>query len=790
MTRFRSYLELNMQQTPDILDFSSLSREAIAQTLQQFHLNLTVDEALTIQNDLLKRPPTMAECVLWSIQGSEHCSYKSTRKHLKQFLTEGPHVILGPKEDAGVVCVATDHQGKRYGVVVSHESHNHPSQIVPYEGAATGVGGNVRDVCCMGAEVIAVADSLRFGDISRSKTHWIHEGVVSGIAGYGNPLGIPNLAGDLYYDAAYNDNCLVTVVTLGIVREDHIIHSYAPADADDYVFILVGKPTDNSGFGGASFASATLHDEHQERNKGAVQEPNAFLQRHILKANYAFFHFLRDNNLIDKVGFKDLGAGGVACASVELAEAAGYGAEVDLEKVPTSMADLLPAVVLCSETQERFMWVVPNNLVETILKHYNETFALPEVSDGACAAVIGKIRNDGLFVVKHQGQEIVRAKAEDVTKGILYDRPYASKACALSEPHLDEPADFNAVLLQLLAHENIASRAPVFETYDKQVQGRTMIEAGWADAGVMQPFNEDRYPEEIRQVGIALSLDHNPRYNQIDAYWGAVNAVIESVRNVVAVGATPLCISDCLCFGNPEKPEEMGEFVHAVQGIVDACKAVKLKDHPECSLPVISGNVSLYNASANSAIPPSPMIGCLGSLPDVTKALTYDLKRPETVLVLIGDRKDECGGSVYYQLFHELGLQLPKPDLQGFNQEIQAVCLAISEGLILSCHDISEGGVAVALAEMSFKNHIGVRVDIPSDLSPAKTLFSESGGFVLEVMRDKVKLLQKIGQDYHVTMKIIGITTLEPHLRMNNVIDLAISDAKAAWENGLREKLL
>ena len=269
-----------------------MSADEIARLLQKYKLSLTVDEALTIQNEFLKRPPTLAECVLWSIQGSEHCSYKSSRVHLKQFNTDGPHVILGAKEDAGMVAVAQDKQGHRYGVIISHESHNHPSQIVPYEGAATGVGGNVRDVCCMGGEVIAIADSLRFGDINRSHTHWIQEGVVSGIAGYGNPLGIPNIAGDVYYDAAYNENCLVTVVTLGIVREDHIIHSYAPENADDYVFILVGKPTDNSGFGGASFASTTLEEDSKERNKGAVQEPNAFLQRHILKANYALFKYL------------------------------------------------------------------------------------------------------------------------------------------------------------------------------------------------------------------------------------------------------------------------------------------------------------------------------------------------------------------------------------------------------------------------------------------------------------------------------------------------------------------
>lgn len=780
-----------MQPLPEHIDFLSLSRDEIAHLLNKHNLRLTVEEILTIQRDLLKRPVTLAECVLWSIQGSEHCSYKSSRKHLSHFITDGPHVILGPKEDAGVVAVATDHEGKRYGVVVSHESHNHPSQIVPFEGAATGVGGNIRDVCCMGAEVIAVADSLRFGDINRAKTHWIHAGVVGGIAGYGNPIGVPNIAGDVYYDAAYNDNCLVTVVTLGVVREDHLIHSHAPKNAtEDYHFILVGKPTDNSGFGGASFASSNLAEEHQEKNKGAVQEPNAFLQRHILKANYALFKMLQEKNLIDQVGFKDLGAGGVACASVELAEAVGLGADIDLEAIPTSMQDLMPAVVLCSETQERFMWVVPQALVDMILQHYNETFALPQVSAGARAQVIGRIRNDGLYVAHYQGKELIRAKACDITKGLLYDRPYQAHSRTLSEPHLPAPEQWNELFLRLLAHENVASRAPIFEMYDKQVQGRTVFEAGTADAGVMQPFNEDKYPEEIRQVGIALSLDQNPRFNLIDPYWGAVNAVVESIRNVTAVGATPLAITDCLCFGSPEKPEQMHDFVAAVRGIGDACRAMTLHAHPNASLPVISGNVSLYNESKDGAIPPSPMISCLGSMPDVNKRVTAALKGRETMLLLIGPRKDECGGSVYYQLHQVLGANVPKPDLTSLAREIHAVYEAIQNGLVLAAHDISEGGAALAIAEMTFPNQIGVKVTIPGELSIDKKLFSETGGFILEVARDKVKDIKKLMAEAAVAVDVIGETIVDPRIQINGVIDIAIQHAKQAWEQGLRAKLL
>ncbi|HAU0495701.1 TPA: phosphoribosylformylglycinamidine synthase subunit PurL [Legionella pneumophila] len=780
-----------MQNLTETLDFSSLNRGEIEKLLRDYNLNLSVDEALTIQNEFLKRPPTISECVLWSIQGSEHCSYKSSRIHLKQFNTSGPHVILGAKEDAGIVSVAQDKNGYRYGVIVSHESHNHPSQIVPYEGAATGVGGNVRDVCCMGGEVIAVADSLRFGDIKRARTHWIQEGVVSGIAGYGNPLGIPNIAGDVYYDPAYNENCLVTVVTLGIVREDHIIHSYAPPEAENYVFILIGKPTDNSGFGGASFASTVLEEDSQEKNKGAVQEPNAFLQRHLLKANYSLFQLLREKNLIDRVGFKDLGAGGVACASIELAEAGGsYGAEIDLDKVPTGMPGLMPSVILCSETQERFMWVVPPDLVDTILKHYNETFALPQVSEGACAAVIGKIRTDGLYVVNYKGRELVRAKVPDVTKGIVYNRPHASSQKQNTEPVFLPPDDYNQILLQLLAHENIASKEPIFEMYDKQVQGRTLIQAGWADAGVLQPFNESKYPEEIRKTGIALSLDQNPRYNKIDAYWGAVNAVVESVRNITAVGATPVAITDCLCFGNPEKPEQMREFVDSVRGISDACAAVHLKDHPQSTLPVIAGNVSLYNESVKGAIPPSPMISCLGTLPDIDFAITFDFKKSDSLLILIGERKDECGGSVYYQLHNELGSNVPKPDLSLFNREIHAVSSAIQHGLVNAAHDVSEGGVAVALAEMSFKNSLGVAVQINGELSADKLLFGETGGFILEIDKQHKAAFDKLVTQYQVPYMVIGHTTEQPVLQMNSVINLPVEEARQAWENGLRERLL
>lgn len=434
------------------------------------------------------------------------------------------------------------------------------------------------------------------------------------------------------------------------------------------------------------------------------------------------------------------------------------------------------------------MWVVPPFLVDMIIKHYNERFALPDVSVGAQAAVIGKIRTDGLYVVTEHGQELVRAKAHDVTQGILYNRPhYQGKKPLYSDPNIPQ-TDLNTVLLSLLKHDNIASREPVFEHYDKQVQGRTILERGAAPAGVLQPFNEDKFPEEIRKTGIALALGQNPRYNKIDPYWGAVNAVVASVRRIAAVGATPIALTDCLCFGNPENPEQMDDFVQAVTGISDACQAISLKEYPDHSLPIISGNVSLYNESNTSAIPPSPMISCLGKLSNAEAALTANIQRAESLLILVGERLAECGGSVFYQLYDALGEVLPKPDLKTIDVEIHTVQAAIQAGLVLSAQVIAEGGLAVALSTMCFKNNIGIRIELPGELPIVTTLFTETGGFILEIARDKLSELKQLFTQANLTLLVLGETTLVPTIKIGDVIDLPIATAKDAWANGLREK--
>ena len=775
--------------TSEIIDFSRLESDAIQTKLAELNIPLTPEEAMKIQNEMLGRAPSLAELVLFSIQGSEHCSYKSSRSHLKQFTTEGPDVILGAKEDAGVISVATDHEGHRWCVVMSHESHNHPSQIVPYEGAATGVGGNVRDVMCMGAEVIACTDSFRFGDINRNKTKWIHDGVVAGIAGYGNPLGIPNISGDIYYHEGYNENCLVTLVTLGIVREDHIIHSYAPKNAEGYDLILIGKPTDNSGFGGASFASLELEEKKKEQNKGAVQEPNAFLERHLLKSTYALFNILKEKNLINNIGFKDLGAGGIACASVELADTSGYGSEVWMDKIHIGMENLHPSVYLCSETQERFMWVSPPELTNFIVDHYNTAFDLPGVSAGSMASIIGKIRNDGQYIVHNGNEEIVNAPAKDVTEGFLYNRPFEQREITFAEPNLSEPLDYNQVLLNILSHENMASREPVFEQYDKQVQGRTQMETGVADAGVMAPFNSEKYPSEIRDVGIALSTDHNPRHGLISPYWCGVNSVVEAMRNVAAVGTTPHAITDCLCFGSPENPHQMWDFVESVRGITEACHAITLKDNPDHPTPIIAGNVSFYNESKSGAIPPSPIVSCLGRIQDVNKIIPMHFQKSDSIILMVGERKDELGGSVYYSLYNELGINLPMPDLKEVKNQIFALNNCIEKRLVLSCHDIADGGVASAVAEMTFGNEIGCDIKIINDLRTDKTLFSETGGFVLELSMNNIEAVQSIFSNYGIELIKIGSTNNSGVMIFNSVIKLSVKKVKDAWTNGLREKL-
>lgn len=773
------------------LPFSQMADEEIEKVLADNKIGLTISEAKKVE-DILGREPTLTEAVIFGIQCSEHCAYRSTKKYLKTLPTNAPNVILGPVEDSGVVAFAEDGDD-RWGLIMSHESHNHPSQIVPYEGAATGIGGVVRDVCCMGGKVIGTLDPLRFGDIKKNQARRIADGVVAGIAGYGNPIGIPVLGGDCYFDEQYNDNCLVNVAAFGLVRESEIIHSYVQKEAADvgYDIIIVGKPTDNSGMGGASFASVELDEADKEANKGAVQEPNPFLKRHLLVSTYDLFARLKKDGNLDKVSFKDHGAGGNVCSTVEQVAKLGYGAEVEIDNIHIGMKGLHPSVIACSETQERFAWICHPDLTQMILDHYNVKWDLPSVAENARASLVGKVRH-GNYKLTYKGDVQVDASAVDLTEGIQYDREVKEPERTFEEPKVEERDDYTDTIYQLLAAENVASRRPIYENYDKQVRGDTVIEAGMADAGVLAPLLGEDVSDDLKKVGVAMSADANPRYGKISPYYQALNAVVESMRNVAAVGAEPIAITDCLCYGNPEHPEQMWEFVEGVRGVKDACEGVHLKEHPDHPTPVISGNVSLYNFSKNGAIPPSAIIACAGKIRDYNKAITMQFKKAGSKLYMLGERKNELGGSEFYRLIDELGANVPKADLIEAQAQIYSMVDLVDQGAVLAAHDISEGGVAVTLVEMALggraEGRLGCRVKLDGDLPGYVKLFSETGGYIVEVS-DEAKFKEIC--ERHMVHEIfeIGEVIEDSVVEIEGLAKVSLDEAKNCWWTGLREKM-
>ena len=774
--------------------FSQLSDKEVQAILDKYSIDLTVDEARRVETDILGRAVTLTEAIVFGIEGSEHTSYRSSKQYLRQFHTNGPHVVVGPGEDAGIVWI--DKVGEKdFCIALAHESHNHPSQVVPYEGAATGIGGIVRDVVCMGARVVAVADPLRFGNSNSNKTKWLADGVVSGISGYGNPLGIPNIAGDVGFNDSFNSNCLVNVVALGALAMEDIIHSRVPENADGYNLILVGKPTDNSGFGGAAFSSADLNADDAEANKSAVQEPNAFLERHIISATYDLFDVLKEKGLMGEVGFKDLGAGGVLCASVELVEAGGYGARIDVEKIHTSMDNLPASVIVGSETQERFMWAASPRATEVIMEHYNTKWDFSNVSMKAAASIVGEVQ-PGNYQVFFKGEKIVDAKPEDVTAGLSYERAVQEKKYAGKEPDWTEVPDFDEAIIAVLSHPEIASKKPIYERYDKDVQGLVVIQAGMADAGVIAPLIDHG-----SNVGVALSVDGNPRYGAISPYWQGANAVTESMRNVAAVGATPWCLTDCLNYGNPEEPQQMWQFAEGVRGVAEAAKAVNVKGYENAPTPVVSGNVSMYNQSQDGSINPSAIVGCIGRLADASTAVTFDFLQTGNVICMIGERKNELGGSVLYDLYNELGLNVPMPDFKEVQNQVWLITDLIEQGVVPTCHDISDGGLIVTLAEMSFggrgEQRMGIDIsldDVPGEgLTNTQKLFSETGGFVFEVDPRQLHAAQEQADRYGVELHTIGTVKGDKTLTIttgnSTLVDLPVGTLAEHWLNGLRSTL-
>ncbi len=783
----------------DRLDTTAHDDAGLKKALAGHALTLSPDEARRVQ-ELLGRAPTVTELTLFDTMWSEHCSYKSSKPTLKEFLpTDGSNVVVGPVEDAGIVEFG-EVDGVKYGIIFAHESHNHPSQVMPVEGAATGIGGIVRDVYCMGGEVIGTLDPLRFGwpegekgahsvDIARE--------VVTGIWEYGNALGVPNLGGDVYFHPSFDDNCLVNVVALGIVPVDHVTHSRVPEQArnEPYDLILVGKPTDWSGMGGAAFASATLDAEAATENKGSVQVPDPFLKRVLTVANKAVLALARDKGAV--VGFKDLGAGGVSCVTSELADAGGFGCDVDLALVH-AVPDCPARVVACSETQERYGLAVPRWFTDDVLKVYNEDFALPSLYEGACARKVGVVTTDGMYRLHHGDDMAAEAPIETITCGVSYQREEAAPATStVGDKAAEAPVEaLAAEWVSLMGHVNAASREHLFRHYDPEVRGCTVLRPGEADAGVVAPVPGS-------PLGVAVSADGNPLVGEADAYHAGARAVIEAARNVACVGGRPAAVTDCLNFGNPEVPEVFRQFREAVRGVGEACRGLTLHAKGGEALPVVSGNVSFYNQSASGkTVAPSPIVACVANVADTANCRSSHFKTAGDKLYLVGLPTDALGATLARDAGIDAGRDvLPEIDFAAVRAEIDVMCSLVEAGLVQAAHDVSDGGLAVALAEMALglEGHqpLGAAVARPeacAGLTDREFLFGERGGFVIEARAADAARVEEMLAASGCAWAPLGEVTADGALTLADpagaeVARADLADLDHAWREGLTRVL-
>lgn len=755
-------------------DFLNIRHPEAKKILEENRIALTPDEARYFQQKL-NRPLTLTELTIFGIQGSEHCSYRSTRQQLKKLPTRGKNVILGPGEDAGIINIAQEKNGKKWGLVIGHESHNHPSQIVPFEGAATGVGGIVRDILCMGARVIGCLDCLRFGKISKHSNRWIAREVIKGIAGYGNPLGVPNIGGDIEFNPSFDSNCLVNVIAIGVVRDNEIIHSFVPQEAahEKWDIIVVGKPSDQSGFGGASFASANLRKEDTETNKGAVQEPNPFLERHLLVTTYDLFEKLKQKKLLGKVSFKDMGAGGNVCASVEQLDQQNLGAEIHVEKIHTSNSKLPPHIIACSETQERFCWICHPKVTKLILDTYNKKWALPDASVGAQASVVGKVRH-GNYILKFHNTKIVDAPAKLLTEGLVYDRAWKTKIQKLSRKKVNlTKIDLVKTLQKLLASENISSRKPVFEKYDKQVQGGTILDAGGGANAIIRPLINTSAPKNLQKIGITVGTGGSSSLGRFSASLQSQHAICEAVANTVITGAKPLALTDCLNYGNPEKVDQMREFVSGIEGLQKTAEAL--------SLPFVSGNVSLYNNNGVSSINPSALVSCIGKLENADDFTPQKFQKAGNYLVLIGNRSDYLGGSELEKIIGKKLGNTFEINSKQFSREIKLI-LKVKK-LMKSARDLHRGGLVIASLESSFGSNLGIELK-----NLGKKLFSENPGFLLEIEVKDFEKLKIIAKKLNVKIMKVGKTLEEEKIKIGK-FEASISTLEKIWEESFRKVL-
>ncbi len=667
-------------------------------------LGLTAGEYTRIRT-LLGRRPTDCELAIYSVMWSEHCSYKSSRAHLRQFADKAPRtdaLLAGIGENAGVVDV-----GHGYAVTFKIESHNHPSYVEPFQGAATGVGGIVRDILAMGARPIAVMDALRFGPAAAPDTARVLPGVVGGISFYGNCLGLPNIGGELAFDPCYSGNPLVNALCLGVMRHEDLRRATATGEGNKVV--LFGSGTGPDGIGGASVLASASFGGGESAKRPSVQVGDPFMEKLLIEC------CLELNAAGLMVGLQDLGAAGISCATSELAAHAGTGMAVRLDEVPLRDPTMSAAEILMSESQERMMAVVKPGDVSEFMA-ICERWEVP-------ATVVGEVTGTGRLEVSWHGEQVVDIAPETAAdQGPVYERPARRPAGqdrlnGDGPQHLTRPAtgaELRDTLLALLSSPELADRAWVTEQYDCYVRGETVLAAPH-DAGVVR-LHEDS------GLGVALATDGNGRYCRLDPYAGAQLALAEAYRNVAAAGARPLAVTNCLNFGSPEDPSVMWQFIESVTGLADACATL--------GVPVTGGNVSFYNQTGERAIHPTPVVGVLGVLADVRRALPSRFTRPGAALVLLGSTAQEFGGSAWAHIVHgHLGGHPPTVRLAAERALAQVLGSAAWDGLLEAAHDLSDGGLAVALAEACLAGGQGCRVSLPGD--PFTLLFSESGARML-----------------------------------------------------------
>jgi phosphoribosylformylglycinamidine synthase II len=733
----------------------------IAVTLQvaQDH-GLTVEEYDRILR-ILGRAPTFEELGVFSVMWSEHCSYKSSRRFLRQLPTTGPEILQGPGENAGIVDV-----GDGLAVVFKIESHNHPSFIEPYHGAATGVGGILRDVFTMGARPIASLNSLRFGAIDHPRTPYLVKGVVAGIGGYGNSVGVPTVGGEVYFDAGYNGNILVNAFTLGVVRTDRIFRARAAGVGNPVIY--VGSRTGRDGIHGASLLASREFDERSEELRPAVQVGDPFTENLLIEACLE----LMQRDLI--VAIQDMGAAGLTSSSVEMAGRGDTGLLLNLDAVPTREEGITPYELLLSESQERMLIVAKAGCEEAV----QAIFARWDLQ----AEVVGQVTDDGLFRARWRNEEVVRLPVTALTDDApVYERPATQPADSLERLPLDLttvslPSDYGQVLVQLLTSPNLASKEWVYRQYDSFVCSNTVVQPG-SDAAIIRLKGTPK--------GIGLTVDCNSRYCLLDPYRGAQIAVAEGTRNLAVSGARPVALSDCLNFGNPEKPEVIWQFQRAIAGMRDACLAL--------GLAVVSGNVSFYNETEGKAIPPTPTVATVGILTDVTQHVTQWFKHEGDLIVLLGETREELGASEYLSLIHgRVAGAPPVLDLE-VERRLQELCLtAARERLFSSAHDVAEGGLAVALAEACItrpEEAIGARVTLSGNLRPDALLFGESQSRVLvSLPQDALPRLQTLAHMAEVSLTVLGeVGGID--LDIAGYLRLPVSMLQQEWRTALAQKL-